>query len=294
MNIKLREKLKSYVKNKSVDELKSVQPQILMRELNISDKELKEIINYLHDKGAMLYKYNIYCSNCKIKHTIYENEIRKEKKECDECGKMLYFKEELKKSSVLFLLDKQEILALDTVIDFKMESLKKVIEIDDKRTLKLLNEIKDNQEEIMEIFIGSSTEAANEIEQIALVIEEKEFKALPWNSCGKGVFRATNFTLENLINVADRACAAIFIFNSDDEIWYSSDNISVGTTRDNVLFEYGLFVGKKGRNNVVFICKNKPKIASDLKGITYIDADKGEFHMKAELKDWLESLKNNN
>lgn len=70
--------------------------------------------------------------------------------------------------------------------------------------------------------------------------------------------------------------------------------MSVGTTRDNVLFEYGLFVGKKGRNNVVFICKNKPKIASDLKGITYIDADNGDFHMKVELKDWLESLKNNN
>lgn len=291
MNIKSMQKLKNYVQNKSVDELKSVQPQILMRHLNISDKELKEIINYLHDKGAMIYKYNVYCPSCKVKHTIYENEIRKEKKECDECGEILYFKEVLKKSSVLFLLDKQEVLALDTMIDFKKESLKKIIDIDEKRIIKLSNEEKNAKEEIMEIFIGSSTEAAGEIEQIALTIEEKGFKALPWNSCGKGVFRATNFTLENLINVSDRVRAAIFIFNSDDETWYSSDNISVGTTRDNVLFEYGLFVGKKGRNNVVFICKNTPKIASDLKGITYIDADKGEFHMKAELKDWLESLK---
>lgn len=282
--------LQEYVRNKSVDELKNIKPQVLSYKLGVSDKELKDLIDFLHDKGAMIYKYNISCLNCNANHTIYENEIRKGRKECDECGEIIDFRSNLQRASVLLLLDKTEILSFGENIDFKGDSIKKIIEIEERRKLKVINK-EENQEDNMEIFIGSSTQAASEIEQIALVIEEKGFKALPWNSRGKGVFRATNFTMENLINVADRVCAAIFIFNSDDEIWYSSDNMTVGTTRDNVLFEYGLFVGKKGRGKVVFICKNKPKIASDLKGITYIDADSGEFHMKAELKDWLESLR---
>lgn len=291
MRTGILQQLQEYVRNKSVDELKNVKPQMLMRALGVSDKEVKDLTEFLHDKGAMIYKYNIRCSICSVNHTIYENEIRKGKKECDECGEILDFQNELKGSSILLLLDKTEILSLDKMVDFKEESIKKIIEIEERRKLKGIFKDENMQEDKMDIFIGSSTQAANEIEQIALTIEEKGFKALPWNSCGKGVFRATNFTMENLINVADRVCAAIFIFNSDDETWYSSNNIKVGTTRDNVLFEYGLFMGKKGRNNVVFICKNKPKIASDLNGITYIDADKGEFHMKLELKDWLDSLK---
>lgn len=286
-------RLQVYVKNKSVDELKNIKPQMLMKGLNISDKELKELIDFLHNDGAMIYKYNIFCPECGCKHTLYENEIRKNEKECDECGEIIKFKEVLGQASVLFFLDKNEILGISDYVDFKAESLKNIIEINEARQFKIINKSDNEGGENVEIFIGSSTQAAEEIEQIALVIEECGFKALPWNSCGKGVFKATNFTMENLINVANRAYAAIFIFNSDDETWYSSNNMKVGTVRDNVLFEYGLFVGKKGRNNVVFICKNKPKIASDLNGITYIDVDKGEFHMKAELKDWLISLKNN-
>jgi predicted nucleotide-binding protein len=291
MRIDLLHQLQEYIRDKSVDELKSVKPQVLMRELGFTDKTLKELIDFLYDKGAMVYKYNIRCSACRTNHTIYQNELRKDEKECDECGDRIDFESALERSNMLFVLDKTEILSLNSHIDFKAESIKKIIEMRSIKSLKFIDTNVIQQEENMEIFIGSSTQASNEIDQIAVVIEEKGFKALPWNSTGKGVFRATNFTMENLINTADRVCAAIFIFNSDDETWYSSTNMKVGTTRDNVLFEYGLFVGKKGRNNVVFICKNKPKIASDLNGITYIDADNGEFHMKAELKDWLDNLK---
>ncbi|SFB33125.1 nucleotide-binding protein [Clostridium frigidicarnis] len=290
MKIEILRQLQEYIRSKSVDELKNIKPQVLKNKLGISDIELKELIDYLHDKGAMIYKYNISCLNCQSNHTIYENEIRKGNKECDECGEIINFNNYLQRASVLLLLDKNEILSLDESVDFKNYSIKKIIEIKEIRELKVIKTENKNKENNMEIFIGSSTQAANEIEEIALVVEEKGFKALPWNSRGKGVFRATNFTMENLINVADRVCAAIFIFNSDDETWYSSDNVTVKTTRDNVLFEYGLFMGKKGRNNVVFICKNKPKIASDLNGVTYIDADQPEYHMKAELKDWLASL----
>lgn len=62
------------------------------------------------------------------------------------------------------------------------------------------------------------------------------------------------------------------------------------TVRDNVLFEYGLFAGALGKENVCFVCKGHPKLASDLKGITYIDGDLRELPIKNKLKDWLEKM----
>ena len=74
-------------------------------------------------------------------------------------------------------------------------------------------------------------------------------------------------------------------FDEDDKIWYR-DGIE-GTVRDNVIFEYGLFMGKLGKQKVVIANKKKPKLATDLKGITYIDANKGEAEVKLQLKEWL-------
>ena len=39
-----------------------------------------------------------------------------------------------------------------------------------------------------------------------------------------------------------------------------------------------------------FICKGKPRIATDLKGITYIDGDKGEAYVYLKLKDWINAM----
>lgn len=291
IEMELIEKLQDYVQKKSVDELKSIKPISLGQALGIKDFQVKKLIDYLYDKGALIYKYNIKCPECGEEHTIYQNEIRKSKKVCDECGEAIYFDRTFEKAKLLVVLDKNEILKLKKRINFKEESIGKIINIGELKSVIQNGNINRIKEEKMEIFIGSSTQAVDIIDQIALTIEEKGFEPLPWNSRGKGVFTASKFTLENLINTAERVKGAVFIFNSDDEIWYSSDNLKVKKTRDNVLFEYGLFVGKNGRNNVVFICKNSPKIASDLNGVTYIDADKGEYSVKIELKEWLDSLK---
>ena len=45
------------------------------------------------------------------------------------------------------------------------------------------------------------------------------------------------------------------------------------------------------KNKVCFICKGNPKVASDLKGITYINGDEGEYNVKAKIRDWLEAMK---
>ena len=49
-------------------------------------------------------------------------------------------------------------------------------------------------------------------------------------------------------------------------------------------------MGALEKEKVCFVCKGNPKIASDLKGITYIDGDLGETQVKLKLKDWIEAI----
>ena len=90
---------------------------------------------------------------------------------------------------------------------------------------------------------------------------------------------------DSLIEITKRVDAAVFIFNADDKMWNDISALeSTDKVRDNVLFEYGLFMGELGKNKVCFICKGNPKVASDLKGITYINGDIGEYKVKSKIR----------
>lgn len=142
------------------------------------------------------------------------------------------------------------------------------------------------EQKVMEIFMGSSSEAKDYMEEIGAKIEELEAKPLLWNATGKGIFIPGTNTIDSLIAISKRVQAAVFIFNADDKIWNDKSALeSSDTVRDNVLFEYGLFMGALSKENVCFVCKGKPKLASDLKGITYIDGDLGDIQVKLKLKD---------
>ena len=52
-----------------------------------------------------------------------------------------------------------------------------------------------------------------------------------------------------------------------------------------------LLFGTLGKENVCFVCKGKPKFATDLRGVTYIDGDLGDVIIKAKLKDWVDAIK---
>lgn len=147
------------------------------------------------------------------------------------------------------------------------------------------------EEKKLEIFIGSSLEAEGYMDQIALKLEELKTIPLPWNVVGKGIFIPGMNTIDALINITKRVQAAVFIFNADDKKWNKKSSMEIlDSVRDNVLFEYGLFVGALNKENVCFVCKGKPQLASDLKGITYIDGDEGEYNVKMKLKDWINSI----
>lgn len=161
-----------------------------------------------------------------------------------------------------------------------------------REKLKVVPMTKGGDNNKMEIFIGSSSEAANYMDQICLILEEFNVDPLPWNAVGKKIFVPSTNTIDALFEITRRVDGAIFIFNADDKSWNDKSALEeCNVVRDNVLLEYGLFAGSLGdKRKVCFICKGNPKIASDLKGVTYIDGDQGDTHTKIRLREWIESL----
>lgn len=57
--------------------------------------------------------------------------------------------------------------------------------------------------------------------------------------------------------------------------------------------EYGLFSGKLSKVNTIFLCEGRPKLASDLEGITWGDVGK-KNSAKIKLENWINSIRTNN
>lgn len=122
--------------------------------------------------------------------------------------------------------------------------------------------------------------------QVAAIIEEQGHEPLRWDK--PGLFIAGKYTLETLENIAKKVDAALFIFSEDDKLWYRNKDI-VGSVRDNVLIEYGLFCGNISRMKACICCVNNPQIASDLNGITYINLTH-KARAEIDIIEWLKSL----
>jgi hypothetical protein len=105
------------------------------------------------------------------------------------------------------------------------------------------------------LFIGSSVEGL----KVAYAIQkELEYDSDPtvWK---QGIFKPGSFPLTSLINAINNSDFAIFVFTSDDIAIIREKKISV--IRDNIIFEFGLFVGGLGKDRVFFV---KPRNASKL------------------------------
>ncbi|MFD0869449.1 ABC-type sugar transport system, periplasmic component [Chlamydia abortus] len=97
------------------------------------------------------------------------------------------------------------------------------------------------------VFIGSSKEA---IPIVNAVQEELEHFAVvtPWH---RGVFQVNRYTMQDLEQQMQESDFAVFVFHPDDvtnfrgKLYY--------TTRDNTVFEMGLFWSKLGRERVFFL-----------------------------------------
>lgn len=120
---------------------------------------------------------------------------------------------------------------------------------------------------ISRIFIASSSSALLYAKQLAELLKEDP-KLLPvvWDESG-AVFDIAKTYIESLVDALMDFDYAVMVFHPDDMGTIKGEQIA--TPRDNVVFEYGLFIGKLGRERCYIVQpQNIPlRIPSDLMGI---------------------------
>lgn len=293
MNQEIISKLKTWIEPLSVNQVKTVSPRKLIKELNINLTEFLEVIKFLKKERVIRYRYKFICDNCKTECIAYEQELINNGHACSGCAKIYLLKDIKSEDQVVYEFVKPRLLSLDQQeeINFTDEAIKaNVLNFKD---IKNNSEGKVVREDKIKVFFGSSKESAETMNDIAAIVGSFDgFQTLTWDSPNTNLFITGDTTIESLIDATRKVDAAIFIFNSDDKIWYR-DEEKQGAVRDNVLFECGLFMGALGKRNVAIISKNKPKIASDLSGIKYIDGSKDYAVIRQDLKNWIQRLKEN-
>lgn len=139
------------------------------------------------------------------------------------------------------------------------------------------------------IFIGSSSEQRGIAESVARSLEQANCAVRAWWD----IFEPGDVILHRLLEEAHSVDAAIFVVSPDDKTWYR--NVEYGSPRDNVVFEYGLFLGRHGLQNpkrAVVLRLGGSKLPTDINGVTYIPfaPDKPET-FKHEVTKWASGVK---
>jgi Predicted nucleotide-binding protein containing TIR-like domain len=114
------------------------------------------------------------------------------------------------------------------------------------------------------LFIGSSVEGKEIAEMIQLGLEY-DVEATIWY---QGVFGLSQGSLESLVTAANSFDFAVLILTPDDLKSKRGDD--VGSPRDNVIFELGLFMGALGRERTFIVyCRDFViDFPTDLAGVT--------------------------
>jgi hypothetical protein len=109
------------------------------------------------------------------------------------------------------------------------------------------------------VFIGSSREAMNYVNAVQKSLQYYA-EVNPWYA---GVFSPGNYTMDDLERQLEVNDFAVFICSPDDIIDIRGKTYLI--TRDNTLFEMGLFWGKLKRNRVFYLIPNTvPKKRNDI------------------------------
>lgn len=116
------------------------------------------------------------------------------------------------------------------------------------------------------VFIASSAESLHIADAINVNLDHQTEPTV-W----KNGFSLSQNTIDILINTSDSVDFAVFVFTPDDLITIRNQEKHI--TRDNVIFELGLFIGTLGKERC-FIVKPREKelhLPSDLLGLTPAD-----------------------
>jgi hypothetical protein len=114
------------------------------------------------------------------------------------------------------------------------------------------------------LFVGSSTEGL-QIAQTLQVLLEYSCEVEVWS---QGTFGLSQGGLEALVLALDRFDFAVLVLTADDLV--TKRDKTVVAPRDNVLFEFGLFIGAIGRERTYMLYDRSkpPELPTDLAGIT--------------------------
>ena len=135
------------------------------------------------------------------------------------------------------------------------------------RRLSERNRLVTAQREKIKVFIMSSSEALPIVDLLIKQFAHDPFLAVAWKN---GVFRASNYTLDELEEQLDDSDFAIAVAHQDDVVITRGDEWP--TVRDNVVFELGMFMGRLGRRRAFLMEPRNAdlKLPSDLAGMTTI------------------------
>lgn len=268
--------------------LDNISPYFLAQVLGITSEEVFYLAQELYEMQMLDYKFNCKCPQCGEDVVIYGIGGKAIQYEC-ECG---CSREKLiENSTVLYSIDKEAITSINRKQE--LNPLTAIIGGASKRKVNntsLRDEIKvvqiTKEVDKMKIFLGSSNESVDMMKKVAIAIARLNHTPIKWNDTGR--FIAGKSIFDNLITISQEVDAAMFIFSDDDNTWFKDELTS--KVRDNVLFEYGLFAGRLGREKVVFGVHGNTSVASDLKGIIFVNLDQDSVLIEAEIDSWLKSL----
>ena len=118
------------------------------------------------------------------------------------------------------------------------------------------------------MFIGSARESLD----VAYAMQDELDRAMEPTVWTQGIFEPSKTAMESLTEQVKNFDAAVFVFTPDDTTILRGEPKRV--TRDNVVFELGLFVGALGRKNTFILIPRGTKdlhLPSDLAGVTTLD-----------------------
>lgn len=123
------------------------------------------------------------------------------------------------------------------------------------------------------MFIASSSEASDVAYAVKAQFERRDVEVDIWL---ESTFDVNQGTLASLLNLSAYYDFAVAVFSRDDVAQVRNQTVHV--TRDNVIFEFGLFLGRLGPHRAFFIAEKGVDVFSDWNGITTV-----QFERRANL-----------
>jgi len=121
------------------------------------------------------------------------------------------------------------------------------------------------------IFLGSSIEGLEVAKYVKKYFEnENEFDCSIWND---DIFDYNENVLDILLTTINSFDYGIMIATKDDNL--ESRDETFKSIRDNIVFEFGLFLGSLGKSRSFLLREKGAKLPSDLLGLTIPDFEQG-------------------